>query len=263
IVIAGLFYVIRIAFPWNVPTGAVLGYLVWINGLLAGINHLPAFPLDGGRLFRSVLWAWKKDLQTATRIASSFGTGFAFLLMVLGVVWFFMGSLIGGIWWVLIGLFLYRASQMSYKQLIVREALEGETVERFMKKDHITVPPGTSILSFVEDYVYSHHFKLFPVMESDRLVGCVTTRDVKNVPREKWNSTTVGDIARECNGSNSVAPDTGVMEALTLMNRERIGRLVVVDHDRLAGVITIRDLGEYLSLKLDLESQVGSRRGAA
>jgi Zn-dependent protease/CBS domain-containing protein len=251
--LAGILFAVAAAFAWPRPLSGVLEYLVWINAVLATFNMVPAFPLDGGRVLRSALWAWKKNLRRATRIASRVGTGFAFFLIALGVLAFFTGNVVGGFWWILIGLFIRGASQQSYQQLLVRQALADEPVERFMNRNPITVPPDTPIARLVEDYIYEHHFKMFPVVDDGRLVGCVTTRDVKQLPRDQWQHRTVGDIARTCAAYNTISPGTSAIAALTGMNRHQVSRLLVADGDRLHGIVALRDLVSFLALKLDME----------
>jgi predicted transcriptional regulator len=142
---------------------------------------------------------------------------------------------------------------MSYKQMQLRRALEGEPIGRFMKTDVIGVQPNVTLREFVERYVYEHHHKLYPVMIGSRLVGCVTTRGVKGVPMERWGETSVGEIAEACSPENSVPPQTDAMEALALMNRTGRGRLLVVESGELLGVVSLKDLMTFLGLKLDLE----------
>ena len=128
---------------------------------------------------RSALWYWKENLQWATRITSQIGSGFGLALILLGVLALIGGNVIGGMWWILIGLFLRGAAGMSYRQLQIRQALEGERVSRFMNTEPVTVPAATTVKNLVEDYIYKYHFKMFPVLdEADKLIGCVTTRRV-------------------------------------------------------------------------------------
>jgi len=239
---------------WGTPVNGVLGYLAAINGILAAFNLVPAFPLDGGRVLRSALWGWKKDLRWATRVTSNIGVFFGILLIAFGIFNFFSGNFIGGMWWVLIGMFLQSAAKMSYQQLLTRRALEGEPVRRFMKEDPVTVSPSTTVDSLVEDYVYRYHFKMFPVVEpSGRLLGCVTTKDVKEIPREEWAAKTVGEIARACNDENTIGTSEDAVKALSRMNSSGNSRLMVVDDGRLAGVITMKDMLKFLSLRVELD----------
>jgi Zn-dependent protease len=250
------FYAIRavgMGSGWPVPINGVIGYLAMINGLLAGFNLLPAFPLDGGRMLRSVLWGWRGNFRRATKIASRIGSGFGIGMIVLGVFSFLRGNFIGGIWWLMIGLFLRNASQMSYQQMLARRALEGERVSKFMAPDPVTVQPGIPLGEFVEDYIYQHHYKMFPVVDSGRLLGCVSIHKVKGIPKEEWGQHTVGELTDRCSPENTIAPEADALEALSLMNRTRSSRLMVVEGDRLVGVIALKDMLKFLSLKVELE----------
>ncbi len=253
---AGIFYALYFmggAAGWSIPFTGIMGYLGMINLLLAVFNLAPAFPLDGGRILRAALWSWKKDLRWATRIASRFGEGFGVLLIVLGILRVLNGFVVGGMWFILIGLFIRSAAKMSYQQLLTRRALEGESLRRFMKSEPVTVSKETTIDRLVEDYVYRYHHKLYPVVEGDRLLGCITTRQIKETPRERWSRTTVGEAAQKCGEENTITPDTDAVEALASMHRSGAGRLMVVEGGRLMGIIALKDLLDFLSMKIEFE----------
>lgn len=245
------------AWGWPTPVTGVLGYLAWINMVLALFNLIPAFPMDGGRILRSALWAWRKNLRWATRIATRIGAGFGLALIVLGILGLLRGAYVGGLWWCLIGVFLRGLSHTSYRQVMIRDTLAGEHVRRFMRENPITVPPGLTVYELVNDYIYRHHFKMFPVIDDGRLAGCVTTRDVKELPRDQWSSRRVGDIARPCSDQNSVSPDTDAADALAAMSRTDNSRLMVVEDGRLCGIVSLKDMLKFLALKLDLEGERG------
>jgi Zn-dependent protease/predicted transcriptional regulator len=239
---------------WRDPVNGVIQYLSTINFILAIFNMLPAFPLDGGRVLRSILWRVKQNLKWATRVSSQIGSGFGILLIILSIVQILNNNFIGGMWWFLIGMFLRNAAKSSYQQLLTKKALGGHTVERFMKTDPVTVTPEISLRDLVEDYVYRHHFKMFPVVQdSDQLAGCVTTREVKQKPKERWDEINVGDLTNPCSSENTVTPETDAVQALSLMNKTGSTRLMVTRGDRLVGVITLKDMLDYLTLKIDLE----------
>ena len=238
---------------WPMAVTGVLAYMRTINFILAAFNLVPAFPLDGGRILRAGLWKWMKDVRRATRIASRIGSFFGIAMIAFGIFSLFRGNFIGGIWWVLIGLFLRSASQGSYRKLLATETLRGEPVERFMSREVVTIEPQLTVHQLVQDYVYRHHYKMFPVVRDGTLEGCVTTREIKEVPREEWNLRTVGEIAAECTSDNSVSSQAETTEALAKMNRRGVSRLMVVDEGKLAGVIALKDIMRFLSLKLDLE----------
>ena len=245
---------ISVAYSWPVPAQGVLQYLGWINGILALFNLVPAFPLDGGRVLRAVLWQKKGDLQQATRIAARIGGRFGLAFMIGGGFLFITGNIIGGIWWFLIGQFIRSASMVSVQQVIIRRALEGEPVRRFMRPNPISVPPSATVQQFVEDYVYKHHHKLFPVIESDRLLGQVGIPQVKKVKRADWGRTRIADIAIPCTHENTAMADEDAMEALSRMRKEGQSRLLVIARDgHLAGILTLKDMLELFALKLNLE----------
>ena len=246
------FYRLGAHIPWPEPVDGVIGYLAMINGLLAAFNLLPAFPLDGGRILRSALWGWKKNLRRATRIAATIGGGFGILLIILGVLRVLGGNFIGGMWFFLIGMFIHSAAKMSYKQLITRKALEGEPLQRFMNTNPVVVPASATVAQLVEDYVYRHHFKMYPVVNK-KLKGCVTTRQIKEVPRQKWSQITAGELAQKCTSENTITPQTDAVHALSQMRRNDVSRLMVVEDGKLVGIIALKDMLEFLSLKIELD----------
>jgi Zn-dependent protease/predicted transcriptional regulator len=239
---------------WPKPAVGVINYLGFLNLILAGFNLVPAFPLDGGRVLRSILWGWKDNLRWATQVASRIGSGFGIVLILIGVVEFVFGNLIGGVWMFLIGLFLRGASQSAYKQIIIRRALEGESVRKFMKENPVTVSPGISLQELVDNYIFKHHFKMFPVVDGGKLVGCVTLSQVKEIPRPEWAARRVGDLASGCSQENTISPDEDAMKALSIMSRANTSRLMVVEGEKLVGVIALKDMMRLLSLKVDLET---------
>jgi len=243
---------------------AVVGYLAWMNLALAAFNLVPAFPLDGGRILRSALWHWKGDVRRATRTAAAFGSGFGILLILFAVWQWFEGDFVGAMWYFLIGLFLRGAAHSSYQQLMMRMALEGEPVRRFMNEHPVTVPSNISIEDLVNDFVYRYHYKMFPVLKAgDRLAGCVTTNQVKELPRDEWNRHSVQEVLRPCSSDNTVTPDVDAVQALSKMSASGLSRLMVAEGDHLVGVISLKDLLGLLSSKVDLEGENFRQNGAA
>jgi CBS-domain-containing membrane protein len=136
----------------------------------------------------------------------------------------------------------------------LRRALEGEPVARFMQANPVTVPRSISVAELVHDYVYRYHFKMFPVVDDGgRLLGCVTTRQVKELPRDEWERQTVGALAGGCTAENTVRPEADAMGALARMSRTGASRLMVVDGDRLLGILSLKDLMQFFALKMELE----------
>jgi Zn-dependent protease/CBS domain-containing protein len=257
IAIAAVFYgIYRAGIAGQCPpaVNGVVAYLAMINGLLAVFNLVPAFPLDGGRILRSVLWGWKGNLRWATRISSAIGGAFGIFLIILGFIRILGGYFIGGMWLGLIGLFIQGAAKMSYRQLLTRKALEGEPLKRFMQTDPVTVSDSLTVEQLVEDYIYRYHYKLFPVVNSNKLLGCISTKQLKEIPRTQWDKKTVGEIADPCSEENTIGPDADAVKALSAMRRNNASRLMVVENDQLVGIIALKDMLEFLSLKVELDA---------
>ncbi|MEJ2055627.1 MAG: site-2 protease family protein [Calditrichaceae bacterium] len=256
IILGGILFgvhLLDIGMSWGKPVHGVLLYLSIINLVLAGFNLLPAFPLDGGRVLRAILWSWKKNLRWATKVSSRIGSGFGVLLIILGVISFIGGNFIGGVWWFLIGMFMRGASQQSYQQLLMRKALEGESIRHFMKQNPVTVEADTPLNKLVEDYIYKYHYKMYPVVSDSKISGCVNLKQVKNVTRDQWSVRKVSDVMDECDDTNTIDINTDAVKALSIMRKNNLSRLMVTDNSRLAGVVTLKDLLDFLSLKVDLE----------
>jgi predicted transcriptional regulator len=164
-----------------------------------------------------------------------------------------MGNFLGGFWLFLIGMFLRFASQTSYQQLLLRRGLEGEPVRRFMNSHPIIVPPNASVQELVDDYIYKHHHKMYPVMENSHLLGCVTLNQVRNIPAEQREYKAVAELVQPPSQENTVGIDTDAVEALSIMSRTGSSRLLVMDGERLAGILSLKDLQKFLSLKIELE----------
>jgi Zn-dependent protease len=231
---------------------AVLDYLGVINVVLAGFNLVPAFPLDGGRVFRAVLWKATGSLRRATRTASAWGRFFGTALIVLGVLTIVSGGLIGGMWFALIGLFLRAAADAGYRQVLLEGWLGGEPVRRFQTTELITVPADLDLLALLDDYVYRHYHKAYPVVGDGVVEGIVTTDDLRRFPREHWGHTSVREAMTELDASNTIDPDADAMAALKRMVSTGQSRLLVVGRDRVEGLLTVRDLMEFLALKTAL-----------
>jgi Zn-dependent protease/CBS domain-containing protein len=237
---------------WPRPLLGVVGYLGYLNLILAVFNLVPAFPLDGGRILRSVLWGARKDLLSATRIASRVGAGFGLLLMFAGLVSMLLGSFISGIWWLFIGTFLRGAANSSYQETVRRRTLQGEKARSIMRPDPITVTSLTTVRQLVEDYIYRYHYTLFPVVDDGRLKGCVTTRDVRNVPRGEWDMHQVSELSATCTDGTVVEPDLDALAVLQKMRRTGNTRMMVVGNGRLLGIITLKDLLSFIAVRLEI-----------
>lgn len=246
---------LAIAREWPVSFVGVFDKLAYINLVVAIFNLVPAFPLDGGRMLRAALWKWKEDMHTATRISSRIGSGFGLTLMLLGGLAFIQGDFIGGMWWFLIGLFLRSAASASYQQLLLKDVLEDKPIRDFMRKKPVTVPPSITIQEWIEEYVYQHHFKMFPVVDDSKLLGCISIDRIKQIPRADWQHKTVGELMEPVSEANTVPADAETMKTLSTMIRpDTRSRFMVVERGQLVGMISLKDLQELIALKIEIES---------
>jgi len=238
---------------WAPQIVVLLGYLGSINALVLAFNLVPAFPLDGGRVLRSILWGTTGNLRRATYWASLVGRAFAWVLIAYGVLSFFGGNPLGGIWFGLIGLFLSNAAQSGYTQVLVRQALQGEPVRRFMNPNPIVVSPSLDLRHWVDDFVYRYHRKTYPVVSDGRLEGCIDTQALARIPRAEWDQRTVGDVMRRDLQAVTISPQADALHALNKMQQTGSSRLIVTEGDQVVGIISLKDLLRFLNLKIELE----------
>jgi CBS domain-containing protein len=250
----GILTLLGLRAGWPAPIVAMAGYLAAINAMVLIFNLIPAFPLDGGRVLRSILWGLSGNLRSATYWASLAGQGFAWFLIAVGVLQLFQGNWLGGIWMGLIGLFLNSAAQGSYQQVVVRQALQGEPLRRILNDSPIAVAPTVDLQHWVDDYVYRFHHRSFPVVTDGHLEGLITTRALSQVPRHDWSQHTVSEVMSQDLEEITIPVSADALDALTKMQRTGASRLLVVDGDALVGLITLKDMLRLLNLRLELES---------
>jgi Zn-dependent protease/CBS domain-containing protein len=260
LLLAGAFFLVGLATAAASLPIAVTGvatYLAVINLVLAVFNMVPAFPLDGGRVFRAFLWGRRGDLAAATRTASRVGSGFGILLMVLGALFLFVyGNLVGGVWWFLIGMFLRWAARAELFRQETAQYLGSQPVGRFMTDALVTVPPGITVTRFIDDYVYRYHHSAYPVVEGDRPLGLVGMRQVREAPTDQWDLLEVSAIMAPAGVDNTIDANRPAVDALRAMQKVGEGRLLVTSGGRLVGMITLKDLMGAI----DLATQIGRLR---
>lgn len=229
------------------PVTGVAGYLALLNFWLAAFNLIPAFPLDGGRLFRSLVWHVSKDVRKATRWASYTGRTFGLLLVGLGVISLFGGRLVNGMWLIFIGWFLSQAAEASYRQLILRRILEGVQAYEAMTRSPETVRPDLPLRDIVDDYFLRRRYNAFPVEDSDgRLLGLITLSQVKEVERDLWPTTPVESVMIQICEAVTVRPKDTLADVLSKLEGAGVGRALVVDNGNLEGVISRADVAQWL-----------------
>lgn len=229
-------------------------YLAYINVAVAVFNMLPAFPLDGGRVFRSAIWYLTRSRLRATQVASLVGQGFAYLMIGFGLFRALGGNPVGGLWMVFIGWFLLQAAQASYQQALIRQALRGIEARDVMREDVAAVPSDITLAEFVEDYLMRSRESEFCVMEDGRLRGLIALQDVKRVPREQWAEVRVEQAMTREDECPTVRASQGAYEALILLGSEHATQVVVREGGRVVGAITRVDLLAFIRNRLELEN---------
>lgn len=256
----GVGFFVVAAFPLPAAAWMVVQYLAVINIVVVVFNMIPAYPLDGGRVLRSILWGWKGDLRSATRTAAGIGAGFGLVLMIFAGVRLVLGDFIGAAFTFLIGMFIRGASGQARQQIEIRTALSGKPVRELMNDQPRTVPLDEPLDRFVEDHVYRHHLKMFPVTRdgSDQLEGCISVEQLKEVPREQWGEKSVRDLADACTDDNTIPPDADASEALMRMSGTGRTKLMVVSPSgELVGVLTLKDLMGHVQMREEVEGFPG------
>jgi Zn-dependent protease/predicted transcriptional regulator len=254
-VLAGFFWLVWRALAREGPDpsfAAIALYLTGLNTVVAVFNLLPAFPLDGGRLLRSIIWGITKNLKQATYLATRIGIVFAYMLIAFGAVSLFAGAGFQGIWMAIIGFFLLQGAQASYAQVILKEALAGIPVRDMMVKDVVTVPPNLSVRDLIDHYFLTHGYGGFPVVENGQVVGLVALGDVKRVAPEDYDRVPVREVMAPLAERLTIAPEEDISVAFQRMAEEDLGRLIVMQRGRMLGLVTKTGLSRFLQMKLEL-----------
>ncbi len=250
------------------PGRTLLLWLGQINIVLAVFNLVPAFPLDGGRVLRALMWGATHDLRRATRWASAIGQGFAWLLigagiaMVLGLsVPFFGGGLLNGIWLAFIGWFLNNAALMSYRQLLTREMLQDVPVSRLMLVHFEVVPPQVPLDTLIEGYMLRSDQRAFPVVDSDeRLLGMVFQRDIERLSPEQRRTMTVRDAMRPAEQLVGARSADDVLDVLNVLAQRDFNQLPILENGRVIGLIRRVDILRWLALHGSPKPGQGARK---
>jgi Zn-dependent protease/CBS domain-containing protein len=241
------------------PLATLVVWLGPINLIVGVFNLIPGFPLDGGRILRSIIWAATHDLHVATRWASAVGQAFGWLFIFLGVamafgahVPFFGQGFAAGLWLAFIGWFLSSAAAQTWRRQLVHAMLEGMTVARLMRVDVPVLAPGTPVGTFVGTWLSRGDDRAVPVAdESGHLLGVVTLADVRSAPREAWEATPVSEVMTPADRMPAVvAPGEELAAAFEKLSRADADQLPVVDGGRLVGMLYRRDLGRWIELHL-------------
>jgi Zn-dependent protease/CBS domain-containing protein len=238
--------------PHLILITGLLGYLAFINLSLAIFNLIPGFPLDGGRVLRAIYWKKTGSLKKATKIAGDAGKWIGLGIILLGLFWILKGDMLGGFWFIIIGIFLRSAAEGGYQQAVMKGSLEGVKVKELMSRGVISVQPSLRIDRLVEDFYLTHKHITYPVVEGERIIGTITLKQVKEVPRDQWVEKTVIEVMNPIQEEMMLDPDGEAVDALQKMIHSGEGRLPVVKDGKVVGMITRRDILNLLEIKTDL-----------
>jgi Zn-dependent protease/CBS domain-containing protein len=237
---------------------AVVAWLGYVNLSLLVFNLIPAVPLDGGRILHSALWQSRGDFGWATRIGAVLGRGFGFLLIGLGIAMFVFYGSFSGAWLVFLGWFLLSAATSEARFYAAREALSGLRVRDLMTPDPVTVTPDLSVGRFVDEVVGPRRYTTYPVVENGRVVGLLPFRCVAEVPRTDWDARTVRECMLVLDQVPIVAPDDDAVDALETVGSSEVNRALVLEDDRLVGLLSITDLARALEMPPRRPSRAGA-----
>ncbi len=236
------------------PATAILAWLGYINLILAAFNMVPGYPLDGGRVLRSIVWWATGSIDRATRAAGFVGQGFAFLFILLGLWRFFTGHGFGGLWLAFIGWFLLDASRSSLAQTELMSALRGVRVRDVMERDCATVDANVSVQSLVDEHLLRTGARCVVVQQEGYLAGLITPSDIARVERQLWPVTPIGKAMRPVQELRTIAPDALVTTALETMARYNINQLPVVEDGKFDGIFSRAHLLQLLQTRAELKS---------
>jgi Zn-dependent protease len=228
---------------------AVLGYLAGINTLVLIFNLIPGFPLDGGRIARSIAWWRTGDRTRATRFAARLGRGAAVVMIGVGAFWFITGDVIGGIWLVFIGFFLSQAARSAELQTVITSRIEGVRVEDVMDREPVSVPQDVTLDRALDEYFLRYRWPWFPVVDSyGRFVGLVTAHSIETIPEAVRPGRTVSSVmARDDSGGLAAGLEQPLEALLGRDSLQRLGAVMAVDADGiLRGIVTIDEVRRAL-----------------
>src|SRR5216684_9122415 len=236
----------------NSPLEEILYYLAVTNILLGVFNLIPAFPLDGGRVLRSIIWRISGSMRQATRVASITGQVIAYLFIFGGIWLFFTGYILNGIWLGFIGWFLLSSAQSANSQAMLASVFRGVTVGEVMNPKPATVPADISLQQLIDAYFLPGALRYALVMQADQLVGLITLSDIRHIPREQWGQVPVSTAMIPLSRLHVVTPQQSLSEVLPLMAGRDVNQLPVVQNDALVGIVSRDAIVHYLEIRRSL-----------
>lgn len=245
----GLLWMLDRAVPF---LAAPSEYLMRINFILAVFNLIPGFPLDGGRVLRSLVWKLTGNMHRATRVASIAGQLVAFGFITIGILTVIRGNFFNGLWLAFIGWFLQNAASSAFQQSTVEQSLSGVTVSQVMDADFIEVPGLTSLQQLVDERVLFAGKRNFLVSEGGEIVGLVTLQNIAAIPQRQWPFTTARQVMTPVDRMESIAPYMELVAAIQKMETEQRSTLAVIENRQLVGILSKENVLRYLRARQEL-----------
>jgi Zn-dependent protease len=228
------------------PVLAVAKYLAYINGTLGLFNLIPGFPLDGGRVFRAIIWGTTNSLNRATLIAANLGRLIAYLFIIFGVWQMFSGNFGNGLWIAFIGWFLETAASSQIHQQTIHDLLAGHLVADTMRRDYTTILPNTTLAQLINQHILGSGKRSLVVKQDDRVVGLLTLHNVKTIPSSDWVTTTAAQVMIPLEKMKWIRPEAELVDALGEMDRDGVNQLPVMAGDQILGVLGRDDVINFL-----------------
>jgi Zn-dependent protease len=260
LIIGGIAFFLGSVIGASAPfVAATLTYLGIANLLLGVFNLIPGYPLDGGRVLRSIIWKATGSMQRATRWSTRVGQVIAYLFILWGVWRVFSGDVIGGLWIGFIGWFLLQAAQATDSQLMLESVFRGVSVEQLMSPPPATAPANISLQQLVDTYILPHGARAIPVLRGDQFAGLITLADIRTVPRERWSQTPVDSVMIPLERLHAVRPQQSLNEVLPLMASHDVNQLPVVEDGRLVGMLSRDAIVRYVEVRRGLGLQAAQQ----
>lgn len=244
--LAGIFGLLGLAFASSPPVLALVKYLAYINVALGAFNLIPGFPLDGGRVFRSIVWSATHSLRRATVIAANLGRFIGFLFILFGVYQVITGNWINGLWISFIGWFLESAAMSQVQQQRIHDMLAGRRVSQAMSTAYTAIPPDITVQQLVDRHILGSGQRSFVVQEGDRVSGLLTLHCIRELPREAWATTPAAQVMIPLAEVKRTTPETELWTAMEDMNRDGVNQLPVMSDGRILGMLRRADIISYL-----------------
>ena len=240
----------------NDQLAGITQYLASANTVLVVFNLIPAFPLDGGRVFRAFLWKTGGDMQRATRTAASVGMMIGFLFIAGGIFLVFQATF-SGIWLVAMGWFLRSAAEQGYQQATLQPLFDGIHVDALMDREAPAISSTATIAELVDGYILGQNLHGVPVVDGTSVVGIITLTDIKSVPRDAWRHQTVRERMTSRDRLLTVSPRTPLDEAIRTMAQANVHQVPVVSNGALVGLLTRAAVIQFLQLRQALSISPG------